>query len=146
LQNLPHHYAATAVGRAAGDVSLTSRSSVALVSAAPEEFGGPGDRWSPETLLVASVADCFILTFRAIARASKLDWVELSCEVVGTLDRVERVTQFTHFLIKPRLVLLADGDEALALKLLEKAEQGCLVTNSLRGSKELAPELVRGAA
>jgi organic hydroperoxide reductase OsmC/OhrA len=121
-----------AVGRAAGDLSLTSRNSAALVSAAPEEFGGPGHCWSPETLPVASVADCFILTFRAIARASKLDWVELSCEVVGTLDRVERVTQFTHFLVKPRLVLLADGDEGLALKLLEKAEHGCLISNSLR--------------
>lgn len=143
LQTLPHHYAAIAVGRTTGDLSLTSRGCAALVSAAPEEFGGPGGRWSPETFLVASVADCFVLTFRAIARASKLDWVELSCEVVGTLDRVERVTQFTHFLIKPRLVLSAEGDEKLAIALLEKAEQGCLITNSLRGGKELAPQLVR---
>lgn len=146
MQNLPHHYVAMAVGRAEGDLSLTSRSAAALVSAAPEEFGGPGDRWSPETLLVASVADCFILTFRAIARASKLNWLDLSCEVVGTLDRVERITQFTHFLIKPRLVLPAEADEALALKLLQKAEQGCLITNSLRGASELAPQVERGTA
>ena len=146
MQNLPHHYVASAEGRAVGDLSLTSRNCPALVSAAPAEFGGPGDRWSPETLLVASVADCFILTFRAIARASKFDWAELSCEVVGTLDRVERVTQFTHLLIKPKLVLLANSDENLALKLLEKAEQGCLITNSLRAEKAFEPQLVRSAA
>jgi hypothetical protein len=39
-----------------------------------------------------------------------------------------------------------DGDEARALKLLEKAEQGCLITNSLCGHRELAPQLVRAAS
>jgi peroxiredoxin-like protein len=146
LQNFPHHYVATASGQSAGDLSLASRNVTPMDSAAPEEFGGPGNRWSPETLLVAAVADCFILTFRAIARASKFDWLELSCEVVGTLDRVERVTRFTHFLIKPKLVLSAESDTAMAHKLLEKAEQGCLISNSLSGQRALAAELVRAAA
>ena len=43
-------------------------------SSAPVEFDGPGDRWSPETLLIAAIADCFILTFRAIACATRMDW------------------------------------------------------------------------
>jgi organic hydroperoxide reductase OsmC/OhrA len=31
------------------------------------QLGGPGGQWSPETLLVAAAAECFILTFRAVA-------------------------------------------------------------------------------
>jgi len=30
-------------------------------------------------VLCASIADCFVLTFRAIARASKPEWSELAC-------------------------------------------------------------------
>ena len=30
---------------------------------------------------------------RSVARASKLSWASLDCEIVGTLDRIDRVTQ-----------------------------------------------------
>ena len=45
-----------------------------LETAPPPEFDGPGGLWSPENLLCAAVADCFILTFRAIASFSRLSW------------------------------------------------------------------------
>jgi organic hydroperoxide reductase OsmC/OhrA len=44
----------------------------------------PGDRWPSETLLVAAMADCFMLTFRALAARSKLPRVSLTAEVPGT--------------------------------------------------------------
>jgi len=138
MQDFPHHYAASARADAEGDVTLESPRLPALVSAAPAEFGGPGDRWSPETMLVAAVADCFILTFRAIARGSKLAWTSLSCEVEGTLDRVERVTQFTGFRVRASLRVPAGTDETRAKRLLERAEQGCLITNSLKANSQLS--------
>ena len=137
MQPLPHHYVALASAAAAGAVPLASQRRPALASAAPAEFGGPGDRWSPETLLIAAVADCFILTFRAIARASKLEWISLRCEVEGTLDRVERVTQFTSFLVRASLQIPAGANEEQAHRLLERAEQGCLISNSLKGASRL---------
>ena len=89
MQDFPHHYRVGATAEPDGDVSLTGDGLDAIASAPPAEFGGPGDRWSPETLLVAAVADCFILSFRVIARASKLPWISLKCEVEGTLERRE---------------------------------------------------------
>jgi len=145
MQDFPHHYAASARADAEGDVTLESPRLPALVSAAPAEFGGPGDRWSPETMLVAAVADCFILTFRAIARGSKLAWTSLSCEVEGTLDRVERVTQFTGFRVRASLRVPAGTDEARAKRLLERAEQGCLITNSLKANSQLSLTVETGA-
>jgi len=145
MQDFPHHYAASARADAEGDVTLESPRLAALVSAAPAEFGGPGDRWSPETMLVAAVADCFILTFRAIARGSKLAWTSLSCEVEGTLDRVERVTQFTGFRVRASLRVPAGTDEARAKRLLERAEQGCLITNSLKANSQLSLTVETGA-
>ncbi len=137
MQDLPHHYQVTAQAASGSNVELTSPGLVALDSAAPAEFGGPGDRWSPETLLVAAVADCFILSFKAIARASKLDWTSLSCEVEGVLERVERITQFTEFNLKVTLDAPAGTDERRAMLLLEKAEKSCLVTNSMKSACHL---------
>ncbi len=126
MQDLPHYYAVSASSEAATNVTLSSAGLENLETAGPPEFGGPGDVWSPETLLVGAVADCLILTFRAVARASKLDWESLSCDVVGVLEKVERVTQFTGFEVKAELTVPAGTDEKKAHRLLEKAEKHCL--------------------
>jgi len=141
VQNLPHHYAVAASSTPAANVDLTSPGLAAFESAAPAEFGGPGDLWSPETLLVAAVADCFILSFRAIARASKLDWTTLHCDVEGVLDRVEKVTQFTGFNLSVVLTVPQGTDESKAMRLLEKAEKACLITNSLKSGGHLDAEV-----
>jgi organic hydroperoxide reductase OsmC/OhrA len=137
MEPFPHHYTIVARAESEGDVALEGAGLPALVSAGPAEFGGPGDRWSPETLLVAALGDCFILTFRAVARASKLPWSSLRVEVEGTLDRVERATQFTGFRVRASLEVPAGTDEALAHRLLEKSERGCLISSSLKGSVHL---------
>jgi len=137
MQDFPHRYTVAALSRTEGDVSLESARLPALSSAAPAEFGGPGDRWSPETLLVAAVADCFTLSFRAIAKASKLEWVSLRCEVEGTLERVEHVTQFTGFKVRASLRVPPGTAEDRARSLLEKAEKTCLISNSLKAKSQL---------
>jgi len=137
MQRLPHHYTVSAIASTEGETRLESPGLQALVSAAPAEFGGPGDRWSPETLCVGAVADCFVLTFRGIARASKLPWSSLRCDVEGTLDRVERVTRFTSFLVRAALQVPPGTDEAQARELLARTEQTCLITQSLKGASHL---------
>jgi organic hydroperoxide reductase OsmC/OhrA len=141
MQQLPHRYSVAATAAAEGDVALESGALPSLPSAPPAEFGGSGDRWSPETLLVAAIADCFVLTFRAIARASKLPWISLRCEVEGTLDRVERAMQFIGFIVRARLEVPAGANEEQARRLLERAEQTCLITNSLKGASRLEAEV-----
>ena len=137
MQNLPHNYVVSSRVSARDNIELSSPGLAALDAAPPAEFGGPGDLWSPETLLAASVASCFILTFRAVARASKLEWTELVCDVDAVLDRVDRVTRFTEIREQVVLDVPAGTDEAKALRLLEKAEQACLVTNSLSAEVKL---------
>jgi organic hydroperoxide reductase OsmC/OhrA len=110
-----------------------------LQTAPPAEFDGPGDRWSPETLLCAAVADCFVLSFRAVARASKLDWTGLECKVEAKLDRVDGRTFFTELTVHASLNVPAGTDPARATKLLEKAEHVCLITNSLVAERQLVP-------
>jgi len=132
MQPFPHRYQVSAEATVSGDVTLKSERLQELKSAAPAEFGGPGDRWSPETLLVGAVADCFMLTFRAVAGASQLSWNSLWCEAVGTVERIERVTRFTELTLRARLEVPDATDQEKARRVLEKAEQSCLISNSLK--------------
>jgi peroxiredoxin-like protein len=141
VQDFPHHYLASASLEPQAQVEVSSPGLSQIRSGPPVEFGGKGDLWSPETLLVAAIADCFVLSFSAIARASRFEWLGLSCEAEGTLDRVDGVTRFTAFAIRPCLELSADADPEKAKRLLEKAEKTCLVTNSLSGTTSLEPSL-----
>jgi organic hydroperoxide reductase OsmC/OhrA len=146
MQPFPHHYAATVTGTASGDLELNAERLPTLRSASPVEFGGPGDRWSPETLLVAAVGDCLVLTFRAVARAAGLAWTSLGCDVTGTLDRIERTTRFSEFEIRARLCVPAGTDSDRARQVLEKAERSCLISNSLNARIHLVPTIDVAAA
>lgn len=137
MQDLPHVYSASAVSTPEGDVALASAGLPAIASAPPTEFGGPGNRWSPETLLVAAVADCFTLSFRAVAAASKLAWISLDVSAAGTLDKVERATRFTRIDVRAALRVPAGVDTARAQRLLERAEQICFISNSLVCPRQL---------
>jgi organic hydroperoxide reductase OsmC/OhrA len=134
MQTLPHRYTVSAAASAVGVVSLSGERLTTLASDAPAEFDGPGDQWSPETLLVGAVADCFVLTFRSIAKFSRLSWLSLTCVATGTLDRVDRATQFTSFVVHASLVVPAGVDQDQARRLMERVELTCLVSNSLKAT------------
>ena len=142
MEPFPHHYRVGTEAGPEGAVLVTSEGLVPLTTAPPLEFGGPGDKWSPETLLVGAAADCFVLTFRAIAAASKLAWTHLECDAEGVLERVDGVARFNRLDLRARLVLPGDGDEERARRLLEKAEKNCLVTNSLVLTPSLTAEVI----
>jgi organic hydroperoxide reductase OsmC/OhrA len=141
MQDLPHHYQAAASSRPERHLDISSPGLDGLESAPPAEFGGPGDRWSPETLLVAAIAGCFVLTFKSIARASKFEWTSVTCEVEGVLDRVDSVTRFVSFHVRAVLDAPPGTDERRAKRLLDKAEENCLVTRSLSASTTLDTEV-----
>src|SRR5215471_1858642 len=137
MQTLPHHYSVTVVGSHGEDVELRGDRLPALHTATPAEFDGPGDRWSPETLLVGALGDCLALTFRGVARKSGLAWTSFDCDVTGTLDRVDGTTRFTSFEIRARLEVPDGTDPDRARRVLEKAERNCLISTSLSGAVHL---------
>ena len=141
----PHYYEVQAAAKPEGSVTIASERLPSLASAPPLQFGGPGDQWSPETLFVAAVADCLILTFRAVARASKLSWLDLACSAEGVLDHVDGVTRFTEVRLHARLTLPEGGDIERGKRLLEKAEKTCLITNSLKAKSVLTADVAIAA-
>ena len=123
---------------------VTSAGLPALATAAPVEFDGPGDRWSPETLLVAAVADCYLLSFRGVARANKFAWQSLECAVEGTLNRIEGKTRFTHVVVRATLRVPTGTDETKAVQLMQRADHVCLISNSLVAERRVESTVLVG--
>ncbi|HKJ17928.1 MAG TPA: OsmC family protein [Xanthomonadales bacterium] len=145
MHDFPHHYVVSAESNQQGEVTVKSDGLETIPTMPPAEFGGPGDLWSPETLLVASVANCLILTFRAVARANRFEWNSISCEVEGVLDRVERSMRFTEYHVRVTLHVPGDSDVEKAERLVQRSEHGCLITQSLNGDTHLTTEVVVAA-
>ena len=137
MQDLPHLYVVKADAEGANNVIISSKGIPDLETAGPAEFGGPGDVWSPETLLVGAVANCFILSFRAIARKAKLEWITLTAEASGNLDKLDGFTQFVGFSIEAELTIPDEKYRKKAEVILEKAEKYCLVSNSMKAATRL---------
>lgn len=145
MHPFPHHYRAHVDAKPDGPLSVRSGDLAEFSSLPPPEFGGPGGYWSPETLLMAAVGDCMMLTFRAIARASKFEWLALSAEVEGVLDRIEGNSRFTRIDTRVQLTVPRGADAGRARRLLEKAEQGCPISNSLTAARHLECEIVESS-
>ncbi len=141
MHPFPHHYTVTATLRPEGDVPLAAEGVRVIESAPPKEFDGPGNQWSPEQLLTGAVADCFVLSFRAIATASKMRWLHLDASTRGTLERNAGTMRFTRFDTHAKLRVPTGTDIERAKKLLEKAEQSCLIANSLSSERHLTVEI-----
>ena len=141
MKPLPHRYTARIAGGPEGYATLSSTGVPDLRTAPPPDFDGPGDAWSPEQLLLAAVEACFLLTFRAVAQASRLEFVSLSVEAEGVVDRVNGVTRFTEIVLRPRVALPAGVDWVRVQRALEKAERACLVSASLDTRIRLEPEI-----
>ena len=143
MKPLPHRYHVRLGGGTTGYAALSAEGLPNLASAPPSEFDGPGDAWSPEQLLLAAVATCFMFTLRAVAQASRVDFISLELTAEGTVDRRDGQMCFSEIVLRPRLLVPAATERARALRALEKAEKTCLVSASLATPIRLEPEIAK---
>jgi peroxiredoxin-like protein len=141
MKPFPHRYEVRIAGGPEGYATLSSGGVPDLRTAPPLDFDGPGDAWSPEQLLLAAVQACFLLTFRAVAAASRIEFASLAVEGEGIVDRQDGRTRFTEIILRPRLTLPAGADWVRVQRALEKAERTCLVSASLDTPIRLEPEI-----
>jgi peroxiredoxin-like protein len=116
----------------------------ALAFSAPPEFRGEPRYWTPEHLLVAAVASCFITTFCAIAELSRFDPLSLDISVEGTVEKGEGGYEFTRVVLKPQLTIREESERQRAARLLEKTERSCLVSRSLKARVAMEPRIELG--
>ncbi|WP_035807185.1 OsmC family protein [Lunatimonas lonarensis] len=111
-----------------------------ILCATPPEFphGVPGI-WSPEHLFTAAVNSCFMTTFLAVAENYHLKYEFFSCKAYGKLSKESGKWMMSEVILKPELTICVDEQEAKALKILEKSEKACLITNSILSKVSISP-------
>ena len=140
--NLPFTYNIKSSAVKGSVYKISAENVHAIETAPPANFGGPGNIWSPEELFVGVIADCFMMTFRAISEMSKLDWIFLDCTAEGVLDKVDGVIQFTEVIINATLKIEEEINSDRAIRLMEKAEKNCLVSNSIKTKVHLNTKVI----
>ena len=118
---------------------LTSKIEVAT----PPEFpkGMPGI-WSPEHLLVAAVNSCLMTTFLAIAENSRFNFEKFESYASGKLEKVENKFMISEITLSPVLTILDEADRERALRILEKSEVACLISNSVKSKILFNPSIM----
>lgn len=142
MKPFPHTYTAAAAADPTGNVRSSLGNGCRVEVAPPVEFDGVGDVWSPEELLMSSVANCLVLSFKSIARAYDLNWLYIECAADGQLEKVDRRVKFTKVHTRVTLTITSVEDEGKAKRILEKAEDTCFITNSLSAETSLGYEII----
>lgn len=103
--------------------------------ATPPEFpkGMPGI-WSPEHLFTAAVSSCLMTTFLAVAENSKLDFISFECGAKGKLEQVEGKFMMSEVMLEPVVTIRDEKDRDRALRVLQKSEANCLISNSVKAN------------
>jgi|SRR5476651_217017 len=113
-----------------------------LQVATPPQFPqGIEGVWSPEDLFTAAVNSCLMTTFLAIAENSKLEFEHFSSGASGKLDMVDGKYMMTEVALVPRLTITKEEDREKALKVLQKSEAACLISNSIKSKIIFEPEI-----
>ena len=115
------------------------------VATPPDFEGGVEGIWSPEHLFLSSVSSCFMTTFVAIAEYSKLSFGDLTVKATAELGKVDGKFEVTEITLKPELLISEEKFTDKALRIMEKAEQACLITRSIKTKIIFEPTVTVGA-
>jgi peroxiredoxin-like protein len=120
---------------------LSNKGMPTIEVATPPEFpGGHPDIWSPEHLFVGAAEICLMTTFLAIAEKSKLVFKNYLSEAEGFMEKTESGFQITRIVIYPKVVVASEDDVEKAIKILEKAERHCVISNSMKTQVTIQPK------
>jgi len=111
--------------------------------ATPPEFpkGIPGI-WSPEHLFTAAVSSCLMTTFLSIAENSKLGFTHFSCRSKGKLEQVDGRFVMSEVILETTVTITDKSDHDRALRVLERSEKACLISNSIRSKVTVIPTII----
>lgn len=145
-----YHCTVEWTGAAAGptvDAKTFSRDGQATVPGVPpvpvsaaSEFRGDGRRMNPETLFVASLATCQMLTYLYVAARQGIAVTAYADAATGVLALKDGRLRMTSVTLRPAIRLAAGTDVEQARALIEKAHQDCFIGQSITSDVVIEPQ------
>lgn len=128
-----HEYSTSVTWTERRNGQLAAPGLPSLTVGTPADFGGEEGVWSPEHFFVASAEICAMTTFLAIADFSKLEVVGWRSSAQGKVEKVEGQGYiFTCLEIDAEATIKQASDLNKAERIMQKAEQNCLITKSMK--------------
>lgn len=126
------------------DHDLIAAGKPVIQASADPSFRGRPERWNPEELLVASLADCHMLTYLALCSLERIVVTAYEDTATGTMAQTGNGGRFTEVTLVP-VVTIADADKAdRALELHHKASEDCFIANSVNFPVHHRPTILIG--
>ncbi|NVJ25508.1 OsmC family protein [Myxococcus sp. AM011] len=112
-----------------------------LLVSSGTNYGGSDARWNPEDLLGASVAQCHLLTFLALAKKVRLDVRSYDDQVTVFVDAVEKVKRVSKVRLAPLIRVAPGTDVEKVREMFVKAHKYCFIAQSLNAEVVMEPTI-----
>ncbi len=110
--------------------------------ATPPQFPKGVDKiWSPEHLFTAAINSCLMTTFLSVAESSKLEFHKFTSKAYGKLEMIDGKYLMSEVTLVPSLTIYREEDKEKALRLLNKSEALCLISNSIKSNIIFEPQI-----
>jgi organic hydroperoxide reductase OsmC/OhrA len=117
-----------------------------LTASSDPAFRGDPRLLNPEQLLVIAASSCQLLSFLAVAARARVDVVRYDDRAEGTMPEDRRPMSITRIVLRPRITVRGEVDDARLLQLCRLAHEHCFIANSLRTEIAIEPTFVREEA
>ncbi len=141
--NVDHHYALTVEwtgDRGTGtsgyrdygrDHVVRAEGGRAIEGSSDRAFFGDPERWNPEELLVAALAQCHMLSYLHVAQRHGVVVTGYTDQASGTLTTDDAGGRFASVTLRPEVVVSDPAQVELAQELHEEASRLCFIASSV---------------
>ncbi|CAN5238249.1 OsmC family protein [soil metagenome] len=112
------------------DNLITAEGNPPIEGSSDKPFRGSPERWNPEELLVAALAQCHMLSYLHSAAAHGIVVTAYTDAATGVMAQVGDGGHFTSVTLHP-VVTISAGDPELALALHAEASANCFIAQSV---------------
>ena len=102
-----------------------------LKGSADPTFHGNRERYNPEQLLLAALAQCHMLSYLHFCTINGVVVTSYVDEATGTMATAGDSGQFTEAVVHPRITVGEESMVAAAIALHEEAHRACFIANSV---------------
>jgi organic hydroperoxide reductase OsmC/OhrA len=113
-----------------------------ILGSADRPFRGDPDRWNPEQLLLAALAQCHLLSYLHVAVKNGVVVTAYTDDAVGRMVQEGEGGRFTSVTLRPRVTVAEESMVELAQTLHAEASRLCFIAASVSFPVAHEPETV----
>ncbi|MBF4461919.1 MULTISPECIES: OsmC family protein [unclassified Rathayibacter] len=102
-----------------------------ILGSADTPFRGDADRWNPEQLLLAALAQCHLLSYLHVAVKNGVVVTDYTDDASGRMVQEGEGGRFVSVTLRPRVTVAEESMVALAQTLHAEASRLCFIASSV---------------